>query len=198
MTIIISNNLFNLNLMFLTRETEPWYRSVLCTSMLAVPVYLSCCLWFISSLSVNGTPARSSAPPSPDRCRLSPTTEDMTPLWLTWFLPQLLRTLTASLTVWGSQPPASGEMSAVSPEHIHTGEQNRTGGEPELHQAGLLQPQTVFVILDSSETLNLVRWVSSLGPTQSEPAQTPIKQVLLSGAPSLKPLHSWARLHNCY
>ena len=42
-------------------------------------------------------------------------------------------------------------MSAVSPEHI------RPGDDPELQSAGLLQPQTVFVILDSSETLNLLR-----------------------------------------
>lgn len=60
-------------------------------------------------------------------------------------------------------------MSAVSPEHIQTGEQNRTGDEPELQKVGLLEPQTVFVILDSSETLNLVRWVCILGPTQLEP-----------------------------
>lgn len=71
--------------------------------------------------------------------------------------PAVPRVLTASLTVCGSQQPASGEMSAVSPEHVRTGEQNRTGDEPELQKAGLLQPQTVFVILDSSETLNLVR-----------------------------------------
>lgn len=48
-------------------------------------------------------------------------------------------------------------MSAVSPEPIHAGAQNRTGDEPELQKVGVLQPQTVFVILDSSETLNLVR-----------------------------------------
>lgn len=48
-------------------------------------------------------------------------------------------------------------MSAVSSEHVQTGEQNRTGDESELQKVGLLEPQTVFVILDSSETLNLVR-----------------------------------------
>lgn len=50
-------------------------------------------------------------------------------------------------------------MSAVRPEHVHTGERNRAGDEPraELQKAGLLQPQTVFVVLDSSETLNVVR-----------------------------------------
>ncbi len=50
-------------------------------------------------------------------------------------------------------------MSAVSPDQIQTGEQNRTGAELEQQEAGILQPQTVFVILDSAETLNLVRWV---------------------------------------
>lgn len=63
-------------------------------------------------------------------------------------------------------------MSAVSPEPIHAGAQNSTGDEPELQKVGVLQPQTVFVILDSSETLNLVRWVYSVGPTESEPAQS--------------------------
>ena len=42
-------------------------------------------------------------------------------------------------------------MSAVSSEP------NQPGAEPGQEKAGLLQPQTVFVILDSSETLNLVR-----------------------------------------
>ncbi|XP_056897339.1 transcription factor E3a isoform X1 [Takifugu flavidus] len=53
-------------------------------------------------------------------------------------------------------------MSAVSPEPIHAGAQNRTGDEPELQKVGVLQPQTVFVILDSSETLNLVRVESGI------------------------------------
>lgn len=39
-------------------------------------------------------------------------------------------------------------------------DQSRTGAELEPKEAGLLQPQTVFVILDSAETLNLVRWVT--------------------------------------
>jgi len=43
-------------------------------------------------------------------------------------------------------------MSAVGSDQ----NRNRTA---ELQEAGLLQPQTVFVILDSAETLNLVRWV---------------------------------------
>ncbi|XP_070766516.1 transcription factor E3a [Enoplosus armatus] len=53
-------------------------------------------------------------------------------------------------------------MSAVSSDQILTGEQNRTGAELEQQEAGILQPQTVFVILDSAETLNLVRVESGI------------------------------------
>ncbi|XP_037628632.1 transcription factor E3a [Sebastes umbrosus] len=52
-------------------------------------------------------------------------------------------------------------MSAVSSNQI----QNRTGAGPELQEeetGGILQPQTVFVILDSAETLNLVRVESGI------------------------------------
>ncbi|GLD69112.1 transcription factor E3-like protein [Lates japonicus] len=42
------------------------------------------------------------------------------------------------------------------------GSRNRTGAEPEQQDAGILQPQTVFVILDSAETLNLVRVESGI------------------------------------
>ncbi|KAM8754873.1 transcription factor E3a isoform 2-T2 [Acanthopagrus schlegelii] len=49
-------------------------------------------------------------------------------------------------------------MSAVSPDQIQPGEENRTGAE----EAGILQPQTVFVILDSAETVNLVRVESGI------------------------------------
>ncbi|KAG7220394.1 hypothetical protein INR49_018232 [Caranx melampygus] len=48
-------------------------------------------------------------------------------------------------------------MSALTPDQIETGQQRRTGAEPEQQEAGILQPQTVFVILDSAETLNLVQ-----------------------------------------
>lgn len=41
-------------------------------------------------------------------------------------------------------------------------DQSRTGAELEPKEAGLLQPQTVFVILDSAETLNLVRVESGI------------------------------------
>ncbi|KAM6982122.1 transcription factor E3a isoform 2-T2 [Tautogolabrus adspersus] len=55
-------------------------------------------------------------------------------------------------------------MSAVNPEQIQLGEQNRAGAELDHQQqeAGILQPQTVFVILDSAETLNLVRVESGI------------------------------------
>ncbi|XP_071314776.1 transcription factor E3a [Trachinotus anak] len=53
-------------------------------------------------------------------------------------------------------------MSAVSPDQIQTGEQSRAGAEPEQQEAGILQPQTVFVILDSAETLDLVRVESGI------------------------------------
>ncbi|XP_059189234.1 transcription factor E3a [Centropristis striata] len=49
-------------------------------------------------------------------------------------------------------------MSAVSSDQ----NQNRSGNEPDSPEAGLLQPQTVFVILDSAETLNLVRVESGI------------------------------------
>lgn len=48
-------------------------------------------------------------------------------------------------------------MSAVSSDHIQTGEQNRV--ESDQQEAGILHPHTVFVILDSAETLNLLQWV---------------------------------------
>lgn len=105
--------------------------------------------------------------------------------------PAARRILTASLTVWGNRRPASGEMSAVSPEHIQTGEQNRTGDESELQKVGLLEPQTVFVILDSSETLNLVRWVCILGPTQLEPEPAANQRCLWS-------CFIYGSLHNYY
>ncbi|XP_076596672.1 transcription factor E3a [Chaetodon auriga] len=53
-------------------------------------------------------------------------------------------------------------MSTVSSDQIHTGEQNRTGAEPEEQEAGIVPPQTVFVILDSADTLNLVRVESGI------------------------------------
>lgn len=45
-------------------------------------------------------------------------------------------------------------MSAVIPEQVRSEQGSRSGAEPE---AGVLQPQTVFVILDPAETLNVVR-----------------------------------------
>ncbi|XP_029994951.1 transcription factor E3-like [Sphaeramia orbicularis] len=57
-------------------------------------------------------------------------------------------------------------MSAVGPDQIKTGDQTRTGAgsepDPQEEEAGVLQPQTVFVILDSAETLNLVRVESGI------------------------------------
>ncbi|XP_051282664.1 transcription factor E3a isoform X2 [Dicentrarchus labrax] len=49
-------------------------------------------------------------------------------------------------------------MSAVSSDQI----QSRTGAEPEHQEAGILQPQTVFVLLDSAESINLVRVESGI------------------------------------
>lgn len=48
-------------------------------------------------------------------------------------------------------------MSTVSADQLHGEEQSRSGAQPEL-----LQPQTVFVILDSAESLNLVRVESGI------------------------------------
>ncbi|XP_008293468.1 transcription factor E3a [Stegastes partitus] len=53
-------------------------------------------------------------------------------------------------------------MSAVSPDQTQTGEPDRTGAESEQREGDVLQPQTVFVILDSAETLNLVRVESGI------------------------------------
>ncbi|XP_068588222.1 transcription factor E3a [Cebidichthys violaceus] len=49
-------------------------------------------------------------------------------------------------------------MSAVSSDQNRT----RIGADPEPQEAGILQPQTVFVILDSAETLNVVRVESGI------------------------------------
>ncbi|KAI3357045.1 hypothetical protein L3Q82_003676 [Scortum barcoo] len=51
-------------------------------------------------------------------------------------------------------------MSAVSSDQVQTADQSRAGSEPQ--EAGILEPQTVFVILDSAETLNLVRVESGI------------------------------------
>lgn len=48
-------------------------------------------------------------------------------------------------------------MSAVIPEQVRSEQGSRSGAEPEQPEAGVLQPQTVFVILDPAETLNVVR-----------------------------------------
>lgn len=61
---------------------------------------------------------------------------------------------------WMKKTSLLREMSAVSPELVPIGEPSRAEAEADSQQAaGILQPQTVFVILDSAETLNLVRWV---------------------------------------
>ncbi|XP_030590219.1 transcription factor E3a [Archocentrus centrarchus] len=51
-------------------------------------------------------------------------------------------------------------MSAVSPEQVRS--EQGSGAEPEQRQAGVLQPQTVFVILDPAEALNVVRVESGI------------------------------------
>lgn len=53
----------------------------------------------------------------------------------------------------------SAEMSAVIPEQVRSEQGSCSGADPEQPEAGVLQPQTVFVILDPAETLNVVRWV---------------------------------------
>lgn len=49
-------------------------------------------------------------------------------------------------------------MSAVSSDQNRT----RIGADPEPQEAGILQPQTVFVLLDSAESLNVVRVESGI------------------------------------
>nr|XP_019964401.1 PREDICTED: transcription factor E3-like [Paralichthys olivaceus] len=49
-------------------------------------------------------------------------------------------------------------MSGVTSDQVLS----RTGAEPERQEAGILQPQTVFVILDSAETLDLLRVESGI------------------------------------
>ncbi|XP_023150931.1 transcription factor E3a isoform X2 [Amphiprion ocellaris] len=51
-------------------------------------------------------------------------------------------------------------MSAVNPNQTQSGEPNRAGAEQ--GEGGVLHPQTVFVILDSAETLNVVRVESGI------------------------------------
>ncbi|XP_072305510.1 transcription factor E3-like [Eucyclogobius newberryi] len=53
-------------------------------------------------------------------------------------------------------------MSNVNVNQLLCAERSRAGAEPEVTEAGLLQPQTVFVILDSAESLNLVRVESGI------------------------------------
>ncbi|XP_034027730.1 transcription factor E3a [Thalassophryne amazonica] len=53
-------------------------------------------------------------------------------------------------------------MSTVSSNQLKTREPNRTVSGSDQQEAGILQPQTVFVILDSAETLNLVRVESGI------------------------------------
>uniref|UniRef100_A0A8C6S1F2 BHLH domain-containing protein n=1 Tax=Neogobius melanostomus TaxID=47308 RepID=A0A8C6S1F2_9GOBI len=53
-------------------------------------------------------------------------------------------------------------MSTVNANQLHSEEQSRTGAQSELTEAGVLQPQTVYVILDSAESLNLVRVESGI------------------------------------
>ncbi|KAF0036118.1 hypothetical protein F2P81_011430 [Scophthalmus maximus] len=53
-------------------------------------------------------------------------------------------------------------MSGVSSVQVQTGEVNQTGAESVRQEAGILQPQTVFVILDSAETLNLIQVESGI------------------------------------
>lgn len=53
-------------------------------------------------------------------------------------------------------------MSTFSSNRPDSEEQSRTAAESEATQAGVLQPQTVYVILDSAETLNLVRVESGI------------------------------------
>ncbi|XP_014872856.1 transcription factor E3a [Poecilia latipinna] len=68
-------------------------------------------------------------------------------------------------------------MSDVGSDQIRTGEQNRSRTEPNQQEASVPQPHTVFVILDSAETLSLVQMesgivadieVDSLIPTDSD------------------------------
>ncbi|KAM6924431.1 transcription factor E3a [Xenentodon cancila] len=59
-------------------------------------------------------------------------------------------------------PGVMSEMSAVNADQVRTGDPNRSGVEQGPRGDGVLQPQTVFVILDSAETLNLVRVESGI------------------------------------
>lgn len=95
MTITSSQNLFNLTRLFLNRCL---------VTFCIVYIYAGCgcvsCCQSVSrsvlhparSLSANGTSTWTSAPPSPGPAAVfhPASTEDMTPLWLTWFLPRLL------------------------------------------------------------------------------------------------------------
>ena len=155
-----------------------WCRSVWCRSE-TLSLCLSVCLWLgpglLSSSEVNWTRT--------PRTWTGPWVMDSNMLLL-WFLSDLavaagkLRaTLICSCV--RSNVSICGEMSAVSPDQIQPGEENRTGAE----EAGILQPQTVFVILDSAETVNLVRWVRKFWelplflPRRRISRQTPFKNL---------------------
>uniref|UniRef100_A0A1A7X8T4 BHLH domain-containing protein n=1 Tax=Iconisemion striatum TaxID=60296 RepID=A0A1A7X8T4_9TELE len=53
-------------------------------------------------------------------------------------------------------------MSTSSSDGFRTGQQNLSGTEPNLQESAVLQPHAVFVILDSSETLNYVQVESGI------------------------------------
>ncbi|XP_077936920.1 transcription factor E3a isoform X2 [Gasterosteus aculeatus] len=65
-------------------------------------------------------------------------------------------------------------MSAVSSDQF------RTGAEPEQQESGILQPQTVFVLLDSAETINLVRASTAASSCSSSlPSRVLMRQDLM-------------------
>ncbi|XP_043990064.1 transcription factor E3a [Gambusia affinis] len=53
-------------------------------------------------------------------------------------------------------------MSDIGSDQVRTGEQNWSRTEPNQQEASVPQPHTVFVILDSAETLNLVQMESGI------------------------------------
>lgn len=121
------------------------------------------CLWFSLSLRLYWElepESSSSSPPcgvtgsGPDRG------SSAAPLLL-WFPPLRLwsRSGCWEIKSFSFSSSESAEMSAVIPEQVRSEQGSRSGAEPEQPEAGVLQPQTVFVILDPAETLNVVRWV---------------------------------------
>lgn len=176
-----------------------YFLCVLCLCSQLLSVFQSVGRWVSQSVCGSGCPgatqqSRSGPEPSSGPCRSGRIMLRWSPSIVRWLLGKTKPNQTPHSCVCASKKPSlRGEMSAVSPEQVQTGEPSRTGAEADPQKAGILQPQTVFVILDSSETLNLVRWVRKLGkvPLITATPNSIQKSVLSNPAALVSPSLTW-------